>query len=234
MTGGKLTVRVVLGTVAVCGVAASAVSVASLLSRATRTAAGDFHGVAALRLATDFEDVTVTEGAAAGSVSMRRSYSWSLRRPHIGAAVQGNTLRVSSGCWGIGRPCTGWARLNVPPGTPVTGGGGDGSVTLNGTRGAVDLSMSDGAVHGTDLRSPTVRVHTADGGVRLEFATAPQRVDVHTADAGVTVVVPRGVSWRVTTGTADGGVHVTVPQDPAATRTISVHTADGSITIANP
>ena len=247
---GRLTVRALAVLLVVVSIAWGALSVVTLLARASDSSAQTFTGVTSVEVAAAFESVSVTgDAAAAGRASVDRRWSWSLRQPTVSATVVGGVLRVRSHCsWDVGRGCSGSVHLVVPSDVPVKVRTADGAVSLRALTGALDVGTADGAIHAsgatgtlalstadgsisaTGTRSTRVTASTADGHVSLDFAAPPIAVTVSTADGGVDVLVPRdGTIYRVTVSTADGGTDVGVPSAPDAARSITVHTANGGI-----
>ena len=118
----------------------------------------------------------------------------------------------------------------------ITGGAvlhtGDGRIAADDVTGPVQLRTGDGSIDATALRSSRVDATTSDGSVRLQFATAPRTVGATTGDGSVEVAIPRdGQPWRVEATTGDGSRTVDVATDPAADRTITLHTGDGSVRV---
>jgi DUF4097 and DUF4098 domain-containing protein YvlB len=108
----------------------------------------------------------------------------------------------------------------------------DGGVELRDVTGRVRLSTSDGPVRAEGLASDRVTVDTSDGSVQLSFSQPPSSVRASTSDGSLEIVVPKdGTAYAVSVSVSDGSQSVDVPTDPEATRTISVHTSDGSVRI---
>ena len=123
---------------------------------------------------------------------------------------------------------------------------GDGSITLAGITGRIDVKSGDGGIKGTSLDGD-LTVHTGDGAVtlddvkgRLELSTgdggvnvkgALSRVKARTGDGGVTIrALPgstTGDDWEITTG--DGAMTVELPAGFAAE--VDAHTGDGGISV---
>ena len=116
-----------------------ALTVVSLLARGSGQAHGTFTGVRTLALDTGFESVDVAGSAAGTTVTMQRSYHWSLGRPTVRARQDGDVLRISSSCpFQVGIGCTGTVRLVVPAGVQVRADTRDGHLTLRDLTGPVD------------------------------------------------------------------------------------------------
>ena len=228
-----------------------AVSLASLLARATEHRNATYHGVRALDVDLSFESVEIVGSANATSVSMTRSYTWSLGKPSISNRLDGDVLSIGSSCpFSVGLGCSGHVRLVVPTDLEVRVHDSDGSMTLRDLDGPVDLSTSDGSINAsnltgrvrlhsgdgsmavTGLRSDEVEVTASDGSVRLSFAVAPSSVTADSGDGSIEVVVPSdGTSYNVTGTTGDGSRDVTVPLDSNSARHMRLSTGDGSLRV---
>jgi hypothetical protein len=229
----------------------AAFTAASLLARVTDHRSATYEGVRALDVDLGFESVEIVAGTNTTSVSMTRSYSWSLGKPSVSNRLDGDVLSISSSCtFAVGLGCSGHVRLVVPKDLTVQVHNSDGSITLRDLTGPIDVSTSDGSIHAsnltgsvrlhsadgsmtaTEVRSDDVDVSTSDGSIRLNFEVAPSSVTANTSDGSVEVVVPDdGAAYNVTTTTGDGSKDVSVPTDPNAARSIKVRTSDGSIKV---
>ncbi len=247
---GRAAAKVLLALVSIALVAWCALTVVSLLGRDTQRRSGSYD-VSAVDLDLAFESVTVVGQPGATQVSMQRSYTWSMSRPHVTAHVVDDRLTMSSRCsWSLGLGCSGSVRLVVPPGTAIRVHDSDGDVSVRhvaagldiessdgdidvaDVTGSVRLRSSDGSVTATDVRSSSVDAKTSDGPVRLDFTAAPNDVHAVSSDGSVVVRVPRdGDPWDVHASTSDGSRSVDIATDPAASRRIEARTSDGSIKI---
>ena len=248
---GRVAVRGLGVLLAVLLVGWGAVQVVTLLARATDHRTATFDQVSAVDLALGFESVTVV-GGDSSTVSLDRSWSWSLQEPTVSEEVIGGRLLVRSVChWNIGWGCTGHVRLTVPRGTPLTLRSGDGSMSVRGIDAAVDISTGDGKISARDiggplttrsgdgsvdirgLRAPTASVQTGDGSISIEFAVAPNSVAVRSGDGTLTVLVPRGTeTYQLQLSTGDGRRDVSVPTDPSSARVLRLATGDGTLRVA--
>ena len=75
-----------------------ALTLASLLARATEHRIATYHGVRALDVDLAFESVEIVGSADATSVSMTRSYTWSLAKPSISNRLDRDLLSIASSC----------------------------------------------------------------------------------------------------------------------------------------
>lgn len=249
-SGTRTPLRILAITLALLLVAYGAVVLASLLSRETRTSTDSFDGIRTIQLDTSFEsvDVVASDGT---TVDVDRRWTWSLKQPSVRTRQVGDRLVVSSSCpFSPGLPCTGRVQLVVPADVAVLGGSSDGHLLLSGLTGPLDvhnadggvelrdvtgrlrLSTSDGSVRAEGLASDQVTIDTADGSVQLSFATPPTTVRASTSDGSLEIVVPKdGTAYAVSVSVSDGSQDVDVPTDPESSRTIDVHTSDGSVRI---
>jgi hypothetical protein len=249
--GLRTTARVLLVVVSLLLVAWGALTLVSLLARDTTHRSATYEGVRTIDVDLGFESVTVTGSASSTAVQMTRSYSWSFRTPTASSRMVGDRLVMTSHCrWDVGLGCSGNVQLQVPRGTTLRLHTGDGRLTVSGLTGAVNVSSGDGAldvsdlrgplhlrtgdgsIEGRDLRSRSVDVHTGDGRVQLDFASAPDGIRADTGDGSLEVSVPRdGDPWRVDATTGDGSRTIDVATDPAAARHIELHTGDGPVRV---
>jgi Putative adhesin len=250
--GVRTSLRVLAVGLSLLAVGWGALTVASLLARVTVQSSATYEGVHAVDLDLAFESVQIVGVADATSVTMDRSYTWSLSKPSVGQRRDGDRLVItSSGCgFNPGLSCSGKVDLVVPEGTTVrvrTGNSGltlrdltgdidagtsNGSVQASNLSGQVDLGSSNGAIEASALRSDRVNAHTSNGSVRLSFDVAPTAATAGSSNGSVEVLVPRGgPPYRVTATTSNGTRDVAVPTDPSSLRTIEAHTSNGSVRV---
>jgi hypothetical protein len=251
--GLRTALRVLAVGLSLLMVAWGAVTLASVLGRATEHRSATYAGIRVLDIDVGFESVQIVGKAEATAVSMERSYTWSLSRPTIGNRRDGDVLSVtSSRRFTVGLGCSGRIRLVVPNDAEVRAHGSDGSLTLRELDGLVDVSTSDasvnasrltgpltlrtsdGSVEATGLRSQQVDAVTSDGSVRLTFVVPPPGVTARTSDGSILVVVPAdGTAYDVSATTSDGGRDVSVPTDPDSSHRMELTTSDGSIRVTD-
>jgi hypothetical protein len=134
--------------------------------------------------------------------------------------------------------------VSVPKQTNLVARSGDGSISVTGVKGRLELRTGDGSVTGTGLDGEVV-ANTGDGSVTLEgvngavdvntgdgsvsIAGTPSVLKAHTGDGSVSLSLDNGTTiskdWEVTTG--DGGVHVKLPGSVNAE--LDASTGDGRI-----
>jgi hypothetical protein len=247
--GIRASLRILAVALSLLAVGWGALSVASLLARATGHGSATYEGVRSVDLGLSFESVEIVGAADATSVSMTRSYTWSLGKPTLTNRLDGDRLSIGSSCpFPVGLGCSGHVRLVVPKGLEIRVHNSDGSLSLRDLTGPVDVTTSDGSVDATNLsgrltlrssdgsltatglRSDSVSATTSDGAVHLSFDRAPSRVTGRSSDGSLTVVVPKdGTAYHVTVTTSDGSRRVSVPTDPSSSRSIELSTSNGSI-----
>ena len=133
--------------------------------------------------------------------------------------------------WGIGqRSLT--LTLKVPRESNLDLHTGDGSITVNGTKGDLKLNTGDGSIEvtGADGR---LTASTGDGSVRVEGRF--DMLDLHTGDGSVEAAATPGSatdsSWSVRTG--DGPITLKLPADARATID-ALYRGDGAISLDLP
>jgi hypothetical protein len=251
--GLRTSLRILAVGLSVLAVGWGALSVAGLLARVTEHRSATYTGVHAVDLDVGFESVQIVGAADVTSVSMTRSYSWSIGKPTIGNRRDGDLLSITSSCpFTVGLGCSGHMRLVVPKDLEVRVHGSDGSMTIRDLDGPLDVATSDGSINAsnltgqatlhtsdgsvvaTGLRSKEVDATTSDGSVRLSFDVAPSTVKAHTSDGSIEVVVPAdSKAYNVIATTSDGGREISVPTDPSSARRLELSTSDGSIRVLN-
>jgi len=249
--GLRTTLRILVVGLALLMVAWCALTLASLLARGSGVANGSYTGVATLEIDTGFESVDVVGSPDATTVTMERTYHWSLSRPTVRAEQRGDVLRVSSSCpFAVGIGCTGQVRLVVPAGLTLRSDSGDGRLTLRDLTGELTVSSSDGDIEAVNLtgdlsvevkdgsvdarglRSTKVSARSADGDVRLSFATPPSSVTGTSKDGSITVEVPGdSTPYDVSISVKDGSQRVEVPTASGSPHRITLSAADGSLTV---
>jgi hypothetical protein len=249
--GIRTSLRILAVGFSLLAVGWGALTLASLLARATEHRSATYHGVRVLDVDLAFESVQIVGSTDATSVSMTRSSTWSLGKPSTGNRLDGDLLSIASSCpFSVGLGCSGHVRLVVPRDLEVRVHNSDGSLTLRDLDGPVDLSTSDGSINAsnltgrvklhsddgsmaaTGLRSDEVEATTSDGSVRLNFAVAPSSVIADSGDGSIEVVVPSdGTAYNVTGTIGDGSRDVSVPTDSSSARHMQLSTGDGSLRV---
>ena len=249
--GTGRTLLVVIGVLlAVAAIGLGALNIIGSLARETARHTGRYDGVRTVDVDVDSGSVAVT-GVDGSTTTVRRTVSWSLRKPKIQERQEGDRLVVRVDCsFPFGRGCGGHFEITVPRATDLRLHSSAGRVEVRGTDGSVDASSSAGRVSATDiggqatlqssagtvegsrLRSAVVDAQSSAGSVRLAFATAPERVQASSSAGTVDVVVPRdATAYRVEASTSAGSSDVTVRTDPGSDRQIDAHSSAGSVRV---
>ncbi|HEX9864117.1 MAG TPA: DUF4097 family beta strand repeat-containing protein [Acidimicrobiia bacterium] len=250
-TGSGSIIRIVIGLVIlVIGVTA----LLRVFSSASMEEATDIYtGVADLALDLRNGPVVVTAGDT-DEVHVEKRYTTGLFGGSTSAEQRDDILTLSQRCpfiFGFG--CRSEHHISVPVGTTVTGSTTNGSITIEGLEGVVDVTTSNGAIEldgvastvsartsngaitGTGLLSTDLEVSTSNGRVRLDFTRPPTSVEVSTSNGEIEVTLPDDSSpYAVITSTSNGVVDVGIRTDPDAGQTIDLGTSNGDITVRYP
>lgn len=196
-------------------------------------------------------EIVAAASNPAGKVEVTRWWQGSVaigKGPKVTWSMKDDRLVLRMKCSGVVADCSAKHRIEVPRGVAVKVEDGDGSVRAWGFKDALSVRTDDGSVRVTDSSGPLelrsgdgsvradvssrqVRATTGDGSVQLELGAVPDLVDTRSGDGSVTIGVPSGGRYRVTTTTGDGSVQVSVPRDPSSTHVVSAHTGDGKVTV---
>lgn len=232
------------GIVTVAALAFTTATVASALVRTTERATRTFTGTIERVEVVATGRVEISAGAD-DEVIARRGLTYGLSRPRTVERRTGGTLVLRATCPDALLGCNTTFRLTVPRATEVDVTANDseisdltgdvtvesntGGVELNRLAGTLRLNVGAGAVVGTDLRSAEVIAGVGAGGVILDFAAAPQRVEARAGAGGVEISLPRGTeSYAVDASAGAGETDVRVRTDPASPRTIRADAGAGS------
>jgi len=141
--------------------------------------------------------------------------------------------------------------VEVPAGTAVTARTNNDNITIDGVLGPVDarsgngrvevrgsgtgpvkLGTDNGRVVGTDLRATDVDARSDNGTVELAFRDAPDHVRATTDNGSVRVTIPDdGGAYVVDVDTDNGSASAPIRTDPAASRTITARSDNGSVLV---
>ena len=131
---------------------------------------------------------------------------------------------------GIGFHRSASARLivSVPRRLNLRARSGDGSITVDGVSGTLDVRTGDGSVTARDV-SGDLKLSTGDGSITVDGAEG--KLDLNTGDGGVNVAGKLGIV-RVHTG--DGSVVFRAETGTVPTEGWEITTGDGSVTVYLP
>ncbi|MEV5754348.1 DUF4097 family beta strand repeat-containing protein [Actinoallomurus sp. NPDC052308] len=213
----------------------------------------DTHPITALEVDIGAGDLSVTAGDA-GGVTVDQTLKWVTRKPRVKATWEGTTLRLTGACTAwvplSGSSCSVGLQVRVPAGVALRATSTSGAVAATGLTGPVRLSTtsgvvsmrnltgpvwtraSSGVIEGIGLRSGRVDAALTSGTLDLAFAAAPQEVTAQARSGALSVFVPPGQRYRVTTKSSLGDPSIDRGlADDTATRRIDAQTSSGSIEI---
>jgi hypothetical protein len=234
-TPGRV-VAVVIGIpMLLAGIALGAFNLAGLFAHTSENhqVSYPWHG-GTLSLDADNGNVTVRSSPQASAVSVSYTEHFGLKKPVVKGRTLDSGVQLSSRCpsWLLRSGCSINYTILVPAGAKLKLATRDGSVLLDGVDGSVVVNAGDGRVQASDLRSPAVDVKGGDGSVSLNWASAPETVQVSRGDGSVNLSLPANSGpYAVAKQMGDGHSDITVAQDPKASRSIVVHMGDGSLSI---
>ncbi|MGX1768142.1 hypothetical protein ACWIE7_07535 [Dietzia sp. NPDC055343] len=196
-------------------------------------------------------------GTDGPEMSARVSRTWYIREPEIQRRWRGDELQLTLSCPIGGVPIWFAPRCgidyvaDVPEQVPTTVAVSSGELSASGLSGRVDLRADDGRITadrlsgqvyaelgagtlvGDELSAREVVARTSDASVELRFAAPPENVDVTSDSGAVTVVLPRGESYRVVAESDRGGVTTGVDDDDASGRVIRVRSGGGDVEVVH-
>ncbi|WP_421118740.1 DUF4097 family beta strand repeat-containing protein [Aquihabitans daechungensis] len=109
---------------------------------------------------------------------------------------------------------------------------GDGPVEAEALSGATRLHSDNGSVRASRLRTDSIQADSANGSVRLEFASAPLSAIARSDNGSVEVAVPRGdEGYAVDISSDNGSTDSLVKADPDSERRIVATSNNGSVTV---
>ena len=212
--------------------------------------AADIHSIDVRNSAGGVTVIGTDAATAAGTIEVVAHISDGIRSTENKQSVVDGVLRVRASCPNFGSMwCEAKYTIEVPHAMAVklradndgihvsdTTGAVDvasdnGSVTLTGLSGDIVADSDNGGIRATHLTSATARLSTDNGTVRVQFDAAPTSVVGRSDNGGVTVAVPAGDAYNVTTSTDNGSTSIDVTNDPSSTRSIDIATDNGSLTV---
>ena len=134
--------------------------------------------------------------------------------------------------------------VSLPRRATINARSGDGSISIEGVEGRIQLHTGDGSIRASDVTGE-LTFDTGDGSITVDGAAGQLDLDtgdgsdnvtgkltrakLHTGDGSIVYRAPPGTAmvddWEITTG--DGSVSVYLPPDFAAE--LDAHTGDGTI-----
>lgn len=187
-------------------------------------------------------------GGDSGQVSVAEHISFHGTAPVTTHRTAAGTLTLDSNCPAL-ETCTVGYDISVPRAMTVrvsdnvgvirlrslsgqvTAHTNAGDINLGSVSGPVEATGHAGSIVGRDMSSAHVTLHSSAGAIDVTFAAVPGTVSATTSVGSVTLRVPRGASYNVTTSVAVGSVHVGVTRSPGSPHVITAGTRTGSIAI---
>jgi hypothetical protein len=238
--GAVLTVFVILYT---------SLFIASHLTRSSENRRAIYPGDFT-RIEVSVSGTATVTGTSASSVHADWDLSWSLFRPHVEKEIDGSTLRLSVSCSSVpGRDCASSVVLSVPSraAVSVSAAGGvqatdvqgglkartrDGQVHLRDVKGAVDLGTRGGSINAEGLAGGELQATSRDGSMKLVFSGPPRSVAVATRDGRASLALPPVTDgYALKINRRGGSEHVAIASNPQSSRTITLRSRDGDLSI---
>jgi hypothetical protein len=232
------------------------VVVLGAISVGSRLVGGRFEQTSTLvpqvqRLVVDNDDGDVTISPSAdGNVRVTTMVRYGISRPALTETSTPEGVRLAVACAGFVNHCSADYVIQVPPAFAVNVSAGSGSVRVTSVSGDLGLDVDSGDVQlrdvsgrlqvrqgsghvdGAAVRSQNVQVNADSGDVTLELRTPPQAVSASVGSGAVDLAVPvDGAAYRVDVDADSGQERIEVPVDPASSRSITVDTDSGDITV---
>lgn len=187
----------------------------------------------ALTIEGGANDIEVIGGGEPGKVQVSRHLSWGpgSSEPTAGEELVGSTLALDADCNGFLGWCSVDYVITVPGSTDVAVHNGSGDTTLTGSFGGLTLEVGSGDVEAANLDAETVAGEVGSGDIDLELATAVPSVQLTARSGDVSIAVPPGADYAVTTDTGSGDEQVSIATDPSSTNRMLVNTGSGDIDV---
>lgn len=174
--------------------------------------------------------VTGTEDERPPEVTERLHYD--RRKPQTSHRIENGTLVLTATCPSRGaRQCWVDYTITVERSVEVAAETGAGNIVVEDTVRPVEASADAGDVRATGLAGSSAIASSDAGGVLLEFASPPDKVDATTSAGDVTVRLPDGTSYAVEADTEVGERTVRVPADPGSARRVQVRSDVGDVSV---
>ena len=111
----------------------------------------------------------------------------------------------------------------------------NGSIRIRGAEGPLRATTDNGSIHATGVRSTTVFADSDNGSVEIVMVVPPQDLRASTDNGSVEVVLPDSPdAYAVDASTDNGRVSNDVRTDPASSRTITLSSDNGNVTVRYP
>ena len=184
-----------------------------------------------LRIDGDAVAIDVTASDSAKIITVReRPQGRATTTKDVTASSATLTAKCPSGI-SFGIDCSVDYTVTMPAQVTLIVDGTAGDMKLVGPFANATISTKAGRVQGTSLGAGTYEVTTNAGQIKLQFAAPPNSVKVKGDVGEVTLTVPGGTTYAVTTDTTVGIKNVDVDQDSSSSHRLDVTTTIGAITI---
>ncbi len=256
MTSATQTAWLAAGSVLTIGAFGwGAFNIVDLLAHEVRTVTEvvDAEGVSVIDIDNTNGRVIVT-GTETDEITIVARISDGLRATGNSSRVVGDRLEIRATCPLFGSMwCAVDYQIEVPAGIDLDINADDGRVevvdvsgalTIDDDNGSIDIRGADGplrattdngSVHATGVRSETVSVDSDNGSVEIVMVTPPRALEATTDNGRVDVVLPDTPdAYAVDIDTDNGSVRNDVRTDPTSSRTITVSSDNGSVTVRYP
>jgi hypothetical protein len=256
MTSGAHTAWLAAGSILTVGAFGwGTFNVVDLLAHEVRTVSEtiDAEGLSMIDIDNTIGRVVVT-GTDTDQITIVARVSDGLRATGNSHRVAGDRLEIRGTCPLFGSMwCSVDYRIEVPAGIDLdidvdddgvevvdmrgalTIDNDNGSIEILGADGPLRATTDNGSIHATGVRSETVSADSDNGSVQIVMVTPSQQLQATTDNGSVTVVLPNTPdAYAVNVGTDNGRVRNDVRTDPASTRTITLTSDNGNVTVRYP
>lgn len=194
-----------------------------------------YPGVQALQVEGGDGDVHLTAAPAGSAIAVVEHITEGLTSPHSEAVLAADgVLHLSAGCSSVfSNSCGASYSISVPAGVAVDARSADGSVEASNltTSRALKLRSSNGDVTALGIQAANVTLQSGNGDVAATLDQAPTRLEAGSGNGDVTLTVPN-TTYAVHASAGNGTVSdSTLRTDPSSSRTISVSSGNGDVTI---
>jgi hypothetical protein len=184
---------------------------------------------------TDVGKITLRRAEPGQALVVRRTLTWSFRRPEAEVVNTAGVVTVSGRCLRQGTSlgaCSVDMDILLPPEVAVQITTKTGDIHVEDVGGEITATAKTGDVKLRGLRSSRVNATTATGDIEVELVTAPKSVQAQTSTGDLRIIVPDdGTIYRISARATVGTQNVKIPTSPTATSTISASTSVGDLTL---
>ena len=175
-------------------------------------------------------NVTVTGGARA-TIEVTEHLYYSRQAPDTTRTVSGDTLTARYSC-PIQVTCLVSYDVAVPRSLAVKATTRAGAIRIDDVTGTVTASAGAGNIHADGIASGSAAFTTLAGTINASFTAPPSSVTARSHAGSVTIQLPGGAAYHVTTQTYVGSAAVSVPRDDRSPRNVTASTDLGNVTVA--